>query len=119
MREALLAPRVPCLELEAGEPVAADELVPAALGRDEVQAPCGRAVRGGAGTSLAVGECGGVHAQDDRARGAPLRWPVVQETTSPGPPGWRTLSRGPSARRRAAPGACRAPTGGRRARWRR
>ena len=48
MREALLAPGLPRLEPQAGEPVAADELVAAAGGRDEHEAaaPAGRAGAG-------------------------------------------------------------------------
>ena len=59
VREALLARGVALLEPQQGEPVAADELVTAAGGRDEHEAPCGRRpVVGTAGTRLAGGESG-------------------------------------------------------------
>ena len=59
VREAVLAARVPLLEPQPGEPVAADELVAAAAGRDEHEAPGRRGIGVGlARTRLGGGERG-------------------------------------------------------------
>src|SRR5215208_78416 len=84
VREALRARRLARLEAQACEPVAADELVAAAGGRDEHEAArhrCGRVAGRAVETKLARGKRGGGHGKDDRAGAIRLRWPVVQETT--------------------------------------
>ena len=107
------------LEAQAREPVAADELVAAAGGRDEHEAPRrggGRVAGRVAGTKLAGGERGGGHGKHDRAAGPALRWPVVQETTQRQlPPGWTQRARASRARGRAARAASPAPGAGARA----
>src|SRR5215210_3061690 len=71
VREARVARGLAGLEPQPGEPVAADELVAAAGGRDEHEAArrgCGRALGGAAGTRLGGGERGGGHGKHDRGR---------------------------------------------------
>ena len=70
------------LEPQPGEPVAADELVAAAGGRDEHEAP--RRGAGGLRSALRgrgwlAGSAAEVMASMIGPRAAPLRWPVVQE----------------------------------------
>src|SRR5215208_6436256 len=79
VREALLTRHVLGLEPEAGEPVAADELVAAALGRDEHEAPGGRSVRRRAGTRLGGGKRGGVHTRMIGAGRPPFDGPLSKK----------------------------------------